>query len=133
MEDAARRYLEDPAAMSCPWVESPFFERLLERADLSESDRALARKFHDDGYVVLEDLIDVELVDRVAAEYPRLFDPANEFRDAPRKVRPLLRRDTTRKQDAHWVSPPCTSSRATDRCCASSGCSTAARRSPSRR
>jgi hypothetical protein len=49
MEDAARRYFEDPAAMSCPWVESPFFDRLLERADLSESDRRLARKFHDGG------------------------------------------------------------------------------------
>jgi hypothetical protein len=92
--------------MSCPWVESPLFEQILERSGLPEPDQELARRYHDDGYLVLEDLVDPALVDRIVAEYPRLFDPANEFREAPRKVRPLLRRDATRKQDAWWVSPP---------------------------
>jgi ectoine hydroxylase-related dioxygenase (phytanoyl-CoA dioxygenase family) len=106
MDDAARRYLEDPAAMRCPWVESPFFDQLLERSVLAEADRKLARQFHDEGYVILENLVGLDLIDRVAAEYPRLFDPAATFREAPRKVRPLLQRDSTRKQDAWWVSSP---------------------------
>lgn len=106
MDSAARRFLEDPAAMSCPWVESPFFEELLGKSGLPEADRKLARQFHDEGYLVLEGLVNPGLVDRIVAEYPRLFDPANEFREAPRKMRPLLRRDATRKQDAWWVSAP---------------------------
>lgn len=106
MDGAARRFLEDPAAMSCPWVESPFFEDLLAASGLDAREKELARRFHEDGYLVLEDLVDPVLVDRIVADYPRLFDPANEFRDAPRKVRPLLRRDANRKQDAWWVSPP---------------------------
>jgi hypothetical protein len=106
VDGETRRFLEDPAAMSCPWVESPFFEELLAASALDAGEKELARRFHDDGYLVLEDVIDPALVDRIVADYPRLFDPENEFRDAPKKVRPLLRRDATRKQDAWWVSPP---------------------------
>jgi len=97
-------FLEDPAAMNCPWVESPFFDQLLENSDLDPKDKELARRFHEDGYLILEDVVAPALVERIVADYPRLFDPANEFLDAPKEMRPLLRRDPTRKQDAWLVS-----------------------------
>jgi ectoine hydroxylase-related dioxygenase (phytanoyl-CoA dioxygenase family) len=106
MDAAARRYLEDPGALNCPWVESPFFEQLLERSELPPADRELARKFHRDGYVVLEGVAEPDLVDAVLADYPRLFDPRSEFPDAPKELRALLKRDPSRKQDAWYVSKP---------------------------
>jgi hypothetical protein len=104
MDAAARRYLEDPSAMNCPWVESPFFEQLLEHANLPPEDAALARKFHEDGYVVIEPAADAALINAVEAEYTRFFDPKTEYPDAPKELRALLKRDPTRKQDAWYVS-----------------------------
>lgn len=104
--DATSRYLEDPSAMNCPWVESPFFEQILERSALSDADKELARSFARDGYIVLEDAFEPEAIERVLAEYPRLFDPKSEFPDAPKELRALLKRDPSRKQDAWYVSPP---------------------------
>ncbi|MBL8861091.1 MAG: phytanoyl-CoA dioxygenase family protein [Planctomycetes bacterium] len=106
MDAAARRFLEDPHAMNCPWVESPFFDQLLEHAQLTPADAALARKFHEDGYVVLEPAAEESLIDEVLAEYPRLFDPRSEFPEAPVELRELLKRDPSRKQDAWYVSDP---------------------------
>jgi len=101
-----RRYLEDPAAMSVPWVESPFFEPLLEARELAPRERDIARKYRDDGYVILENAVDPAKIDAVIAEYPRLFDPKASFPDVTPYVRELLKRDPTRKQDAWYVSPP---------------------------
>jgi hypothetical protein len=33
-DPAIRRYTQDPAAMNCPWVESPFFEHILAQSKL---------------------------------------------------------------------------------------------------
>jgi len=100
----ARRYVEDPTALSCPWVESPFFEQLLESRDIDEEEKKLARQYHEEGYVVLENAIPPALVDRIVAEYPSLFDPKNPFKAAGRELRELLLRDPTRKQDAWAIS-----------------------------
>lgn len=101
-----RRYLEDPRALSVPWVESPFFEQLLASRDLTPRQRQLARTYHDEGYVILEDVVPLDLVDRILSDYPRLFDPGARFEKAPREQRELLRRDPGRKQDAWFVCEP---------------------------
>jgi ectoine hydroxylase-related dioxygenase (phytanoyl-CoA dioxygenase family) len=105
-DPAVRRYTEDPSAMNCPWVESPFFAHILEKSKLDERQKALARHYHDEGYVVLENIVEPTLIDRIVAEYPRLFDPRTRFEDAPKELQELLKRDATRKQDAWYVSPP---------------------------
>lgn len=40
--------------MQVPWFESPFFETMLARKNLSAENAALARKFHDDGFAVIK-------------------------------------------------------------------------------
>lgn len=47
--------------MEIPWVESPFFDNLLEQSDLDEKQRQLARQYSERGYVV----IDAEIPDAV--------------------------------------------------------------------
>ncbi len=44
---------------SLPWVESPFFYQILETLDLSDNQKKMAIKFHEDGYLIL----DLELSD----------------------------------------------------------------------
>ncbi len=104
--DGWRRYYEDPGAMNVPWIESPFFEPLLAASALDEGQRDLARRFRDDGYLILENVIDPARIDAVVAEYPRLFAPNARFEGASRYVRELLSKDPTRKQDAWFVSEP---------------------------
>ena len=40
--------------MEIPWVESPFFDTLLERSELDEEQRQLARQYSEQGYVVVD-------------------------------------------------------------------------------
>jgi len=62
--------------MNLPWVESPFFARELERrrSHLSAEEQLLATRFHDDGYVVMEQAVSHALCDRVRAEMEVLYD-----------------------------------------------------------
>lgn len=41
-------------SMSMPWVESPFFDSILENMDVSDELRDLAKKYNKDGYVILD-------------------------------------------------------------------------------
>ncbi|MFT4539426.1 MAG: hypothetical protein ACI841_004024 [Planctomycetota bacterium] len=99
------RFRQDPSALTLPWIQSPFFEELLQAQDLTDEDRVLARSFHEDGYVVLEDCIDPELIDSIVGKYDWLFDPNTEF-EAPEWAYALRDEDRTRKQDAWCVCDP---------------------------
>jgi len=92
--------------MNVPWIESPFFETLLAARTSDPKERELARRFREDGYLILEDAVEPARIDAVLAEYPRLFAPDARFEEAPRWVREVLSRDPTRKQDAWYVSEP---------------------------
>ena len=48
------KYYTDPNALPTPWIESPFFYKLLKASSLSEEDKAACIKFHEDGYLVLD-------------------------------------------------------------------------------
>lgn len=57
-----KNYKQDPNATNWPWVESPFFYDLLESQELSEEQKNIAKKFHEDGYIVLDlGLTDTEI------------------------------------------------------------------------
>jgi hypothetical protein len=62
--------------MSIPWVESPFFERELEqrRGALTPEEQTLAVQFHENGYLILEDVVAHELCDRVLAEIGPIYE-----------------------------------------------------------
>ena len=95
---------DDPTALATPWVESPFFEATAQARGLSETELDRARRFREDGYLVLEGLIPAELIDAIVARYDWLFDPSTEF-EAPDWLRELFRRDANRRQDAWHVLP----------------------------
>jgi phytanoyl-CoA dioxygenase PhyH len=54
-----------PSMMQVPWVESPFFEQLLEESGLGPEDRELAREFSDQGYLVIDTGIPDETIQAV--------------------------------------------------------------------
>jgi hypothetical protein len=55
-----------PDALNVPWIDSPFFDRLLQQAHLSSETRALVERFHEDGYVVIDLDIERSLLDAAA-------------------------------------------------------------------
>ncbi len=97
------QFLHEPAALNVPWIDSPFFEHQLATMDVPEEWKQQARRFRRDGYVVLDDVVDPDLVRTIVAEYPRLFDPSTRFGVDPELER-LLKVDPRRRQDAWRVS-----------------------------
>jgi ectoine hydroxylase-related dioxygenase (phytanoyl-CoA dioxygenase family) len=51
-------------SLSMPWVESPLFYDILENIEISDEEKEIAIKFHEDGYVIL----DLELSDEVIGD-----------------------------------------------------------------
>lgn len=99
---AIAAYLSDSHALNTPAVESVFFEKLLDAAQITEEMRGLARSYHDDGYVVLENLFEPELIDGLAERYPWLFDP-DTIDTLPPHVQKLFKLDPARRLDAWWA------------------------------
>lgn len=66
-------YKQNPNATNWPWVESPFFYDLLENQNLSDDEKSIAKKFHEDGYVV----IDLGLTDEQINEIKNEIDYLN--------------------------------------------------------
>lgn len=55
-------------SMNLPWVESPFFQKILETKKLSAADAALAKEYNEQGYVVVKNVFSKELVDQIIRE-----------------------------------------------------------------
>ncbi len=51
--------------MNLPWVESPFFQQILASKKLSSEESKLATDYHENGYVVVQNLFSEELIERV--------------------------------------------------------------------
>lgn len=43
-------------AMNLPWVDSPFFEQILNQSNLDQETQKLVKQFADEGYVIIDDL-----------------------------------------------------------------------------
>lgn len=72
-----RNFTENHDEMNWPWVESPFFNELVKHQNLSPEDEKLARKFNEDGYIVL----DLELSDSELIEFKKEIDFLNSKDD----------------------------------------------------
>ncbi|MCZ4222897.1 phytanoyl-CoA dioxygenase family protein [Pedobacter rhodius] len=82
-----------------PWIESPFFNQILESKVLEPSLRALAIDYNRDGYVVLPNFFPEELVDSVVKEAKEKgFNPGFKIKTF---------RNEQRVQDLWKVSNPC--------------------------
>src|SRR5260221_13559906 len=56
----------DLSDLSIPWLESPFFEKVLTRSDLDEATRGMVRSFAADGFLTFDP--EIPDFDTVAAE-----------------------------------------------------------------
>lgn len=54
--------------MNLPWVESPFFDDLLARKDLTPQQREQVRHYSKEGFLVLKNVVSHDLIDRTIAE-----------------------------------------------------------------
>ena len=96
MDRSATAVLSAPSAALHtvdPWVESPFFEQLLPERGLSPDIEQLARRYHRDGYLVLEGVLSPDDADAMRDEVANLegpFPPGS---------------DHVRYQDAWLMSP----------------------------
>jgi ectoine hydroxylase-related dioxygenase (phytanoyl-CoA dioxygenase family) len=62
--------------MNLPWVESPFFEKIIQEKKLSKDQEELARTFNKDGYIVLKNVFTVEEINKVISEmHEKGFNP----------------------------------------------------------
>lgn len=55
----------DKNFLNVPWTESPFFYELLENNSHSEYQKEIAKKFHEDGYVIINTEIDDTLINSI--------------------------------------------------------------------
>jgi len=69
-------YLTDANALSCPWIESPFFEDLLRNTETVYTDSEISKliQFNETGYIVLEDVLSPEECDAIIADMSAAID-----------------------------------------------------------
>jgi hypothetical protein len=81
-----------------PWVESPFFEDILQAKNLSEEELKLVKEYNECGYVVLPGFVPQDLINATRQDAEtKAFDP---------KFKIKTQRDETRVQDFWKVSEP---------------------------
>lgn len=86
------------SSSNLPWVESPFFEEILEQKNISEADKKIAADYNRDGFVVLPNIIPEELVEAVKKDMvEKGFNPEYPI---------TTQRDNVRIQDLWEVSDP---------------------------
>ncbi|QEM12151.1 phytanoyl-CoA dioxygenase family protein [Mucilaginibacter rubeus] len=82
-----------------PWIESPFFYKILETKNLSAEEKKLCIDYHENGFTALSNFFPADLIDKVQQETEnKAFDT-----NFPIKTH----RTKTRVQDFWEVSEPC--------------------------
>ena len=62
--------------MNLPWVESPFFEKILEEKKLTKQQEELARVYNKNGYIVLKNVFTEAEIDQVVSDiHEKGFNP----------------------------------------------------------
>lgn len=78
MESIAR-FTSAVGAMNLPWVDSPFFPQLLERANLGDAEQRMLMNFARDGYLVIDPEIPDSLIESIVRglrdRYRPTYDP----------------------------------------------------------
>jgi hypothetical protein len=73
-------YFNDKLSLGTPWVESPFFYKLLDNSNLSNEEKELCKKYHEDGYVIIDlELSDKTINDIVLDMYKSLNETSTVF------------------------------------------------------
>ncbi len=72
-----KNYKTDYGATNWPWIESPFFNDLINHQDLTDEEKILAKQFNEYGYI----LLDLELSDDEINEIRNEIDRLNNMSD----------------------------------------------------
>ncbi|GAB4048917.1 phytanoyl-CoA dioxygenase family protein [Spirosoma litoris] len=59
--------------MNLPWVESPFFDKLITQKPLTPKQREMVATYHKEGFIVLPNLISTDLIDQTIQEIKHEF------------------------------------------------------------
>ncbi len=74
--------------MNLPWVESPFFQQILQSKKLSQQDAKLATDYNEKGYVVIKNIFSEELIEDVKKDMiEKGFNPDYQIETARNDVR----------------------------------------------
>ena len=68
-----KNYKTNPELMNWPWVESPFFNTLIDSQDLTEEQKKVAREFNENGYIILDLGLTDEQIENFKNEIFRSF------------------------------------------------------------
>lgn len=85
-----KNYLVDKNSMDIPWIESPFFESVLNNSDYNEEEEKILRYYNENGYIVIDleltDFYIESLLDLVKKEINdiKTQDPKYHYSDSPR-------------------------------------------------
>ena len=78
-------------AMNIPWVESPLFNSTLQQLKISDEQKRLATKFHQDGYVILDLGLSEEFIDNlktdILSEQHKTQEGFYHYSDSPYRYR----------------------------------------------
>ena len=83
-------YFNNKSAMDIPWIESPFFYKILEQSDYSDEEREILINYHENGYIVIDLELTNEFIDNlmngIHSELDKLKTQDNRYHysDSPR-------------------------------------------------
>ncbi len=86
--------------MNLPWVESPFFEQILAEKPGTPEQKAQARFFHENGYLILKNIIPTELIDATIEDISNLYP--NKVGEEPLRHQDLWKKHENVKQIATY-------------------------------
>ena len=67
----------DKNSMSMPWIESPFFDCILENLDVAEELKIMAKNYNKDGYIILDLNLDNKTIFKINKDVEEIIKSNN--------------------------------------------------------
>tara|TARA_B100000131_G_C18023621_1_gene575580 strand:- start:148 stop:1083 length:936 start_codon:yes stop_codon:yes gene_type:complete len=97
-------YFNDKEALDIPWVESPFFESLLQNSSHTEEEKIILQNYHRDGYIVVDSKITDEHIEQIKRDLDLYLSQQKgnrqvnyEYTESPRPFQLWTRSDAIKK------------------------------------
>ena len=72
-----KNYNKDLDALNMPWVDSPFFPKLIENVEISKNEIQIAKDFYSKGYVIIDLELSASFIDDLNNEIQTLLKSEN--------------------------------------------------------
>jgi Phytanoyl-CoA dioxygenase (PhyH) len=70
-----QKFSSEPQATNVPWIDSPFFQNLLQRAKLDAEMAGIVQRFARDGYVIIDPKIPSDVIESAIEQVSDKFQP----------------------------------------------------------